>query len=91
MFWLSAPTSIVCVTAVAALKFVVAAALAVTVHVPLPPNVTTPPLSVHVPEAPICTVASVARPVTALVDVAVGVYVPPVTGLSGTGEVNASV
>ena len=74
MFWFRAPTSITCVTAVAARKFVYGpAAVAVSVHVPVVLNVTVPPLIVQVPAAAIDGVTPDDEPVTDEIADTVGV------------------
>ncbi|HEY7823252.1 MAG TPA: hypothetical protein VIG24_10475, partial [Acidimicrobiia bacterium] len=92
MFWLSEPTAITCVTGEAARKFVyVPDAEAVIVHVPVAVNVTTPPESVHAPDAATDGVNPVDEPVTADTEDTTGVYVPFGNGDAGTDDVNANV
>jgi hypothetical protein len=61
------------------------------VHVPEALNVTTPPDSVHVPDAESAGVSPVVDPVTAEMEDRTGVYVCPDTGDVGTADVNESV
>ena len=79
------------VTSVAAVKFVLAAAEAVTTQLPEALNVTTPLAIEHVPVAAKAGVTPDDDPVTVDTAVAVGVYVPPDTGEVGTVEANANV
>ena len=79
-------------TGEAARKFVNGpAAVAVIVQVPVAVNVTTPPDSVHTPEAAIDGVNPVDEPVTADTEDTTGVYVPFGNGEAGTDDVNANV
>ena len=91
MFWFSDPTTITCVTDIAAVKFVFEPADAVIVQVPATVNVTTPPASVQAPPTANVGITPDGEPVTVEIAEAAGAYVPFGNGDIGTDEVKAKV